>query len=306
MFDTVLDPLKGKVAMFNIFEVEHRGLERARKKAEEKMQVDHGPLIDLIKAMGGEFKYFDESYKEEGTEELIFDTGLKPEKAVMGVEEFAQQFPKEVEGIEALGYKITSAFDGFGQSPVEIRLQNVGSMKESTLRRYIRRTIKEETSARNVLLDIVGLVPGLGEFADAANAVDYAQKGDYLFSALSLVSMVPAIGDAVGKGGKLAVWFTKAFPKGAKAAKKHGPEVIEKIKSTKSLIKSNKGLIDKTFKEIETNEKFEDLKPHLSGIKGALNSFLGSDEASSEDDVNEQAIREYVRMSLALNDTKAI
>ena len=135
LFDTVLDPLKGKVAMFNIFEVEHRELERARKQAEEKMQVDHGPLIDLIKAMGGEFRYFDESYKEEGVEELIFDTGLKPEKPVMGVEEFAQRFPKEVESIEALGYKIKSAFDGFGKSPVEIRLQKTTPIKEAKKRK---------------------------------------------------------------------------------------------------------------------------------------------------------------------------
>ena len=142
MFDTVLDPLKGKVAMFNIFEVEHREVDRARKQAEEKMQVDHGPLIDLIKAMGGEFKYFDESYQEEGTEELIFDTGLKPEKAVMGVEEFAQQFPKEAESIEALGYKTTSAFDGFGSNPVEIRLQK-NVVNESIVREYVRRLLKE-------------------------------------------------------------------------------------------------------------------------------------------------------------------
>ena len=105
------------------------------------MQVDHGPLIDLIKAIGGEFKYFDESYKEEGIEELIFDTGLKPEKAIMGVEEFAQQFPKEVEGIESLGYKITSAFDGFGNNPVEIRLQK-SAMKEGALRAYINSLLR--------------------------------------------------------------------------------------------------------------------------------------------------------------------
>ena len=144
LFDTVLDPLKGKVAMFNIFEVESRETERARKQAEEKMQVDHGPLIDLIKAMGGEFKYFDESHQEEGVEELIFGTGLKPEKPVMGVEEFVQRFPKEVERIEALGYKITSAFDGFGTSPVEIRLQKKVDMKENLLREYVRTLLTED------------------------------------------------------------------------------------------------------------------------------------------------------------------
>ena len=146
LFDTVLDPLKGKVAMFNIFEVEHRDIERARKKAEEKMQADHGPLIDLIKGIGGEFRYFDESYKEEGVEELIFDSGLMPKDAVRSVEQFAEQFPKEAEAIEALGYKITSAFDGFGifgNNPVEIRLKKA-NMKESVLRKYVRHLLKED------------------------------------------------------------------------------------------------------------------------------------------------------------------
>jgi len=146
MFDTVLDPLKGKVAMFNIFEVEHRGLDRARKQAEKEMYADHGPLIDLIKAMGGEFRNFDESYREEGVEELIFGTGLMPEKTVMGVEEFAQQFPEDVASIESLGYKITSALGGdgiFGRSDVEIRLKK-DAMKENVLRKYVRQLLKED------------------------------------------------------------------------------------------------------------------------------------------------------------------
>ena len=166
LFDTVLDPLKGKVAMFNIFEVESRETERARKQAEEKMQVDHGPLIDLIKAMGGEFKYFDESHQEEGVEELIFGTGLKPEKPVMGVEEFVQRFPKEVESIEALGYKITSAFDGFGSNPVEIRLQRV-AMKESVLREYVR-SLLIETAIGQCYPHVVKMAKGSSqeEFAD--------------------------------------------------------------------------------------------------------------------------------------------
>jgi cytidylate kinase len=303
MFDTVLDPLKGKVAMFNIFEVEHREVERARKQAEEKMQADHGPLIDLIKAMGGEFRYFDESYREEGVEELTFDTGLKPEKPVMEVDEFVQQFPKEVAEIESLGYKITSAFDGFGSAPVEIRLKRA-VMKENLLREYVSELIKEETSAMNVALDLVGLIPGLGEFADAANAIDYARKGDYLFAGLSIISLVPAVGDAVGKGGKLAAWFTKAFPKGAKMVGKHGPKVVKQIKQAKKAIEANKDLIDDVFDEIEENEKFEGIKEHLPKIKEAINAFVGSAE-SGEDNVSEAKLRSYVR-SLMLEESSEV
>ena len=60
----------------------------------------------------------------------------------MGLEEFIPQFPKEAERIEALGYKITSAFDGFGSNPVEIRLQK-NVVNESIVREYVRRLLKE-------------------------------------------------------------------------------------------------------------------------------------------------------------------
>lgn len=52
-------------------------------------------------------------------------------------------------------------------------------------------------------LDLVGFVPGWGEAADLANAGWYAAKGEYLNAGLSLISVVPVIGDIVGKGGKL-------------------------------------------------------------------------------------------------------
>lgn len=53
-------------------------------------------------------------------------------------------------------------------------------------------------------LDVVGLVPLLGEAADLANAGWYAAEGKYLDAGLSIVSMVPVVGDVIGKGGKLA------------------------------------------------------------------------------------------------------
>ena len=166
-----------------------------------------------------------------------------------------------------------------------------GSLVVVDIQKY---PLKEETSAYNVMLDLAGLVPGLGEFADAANVIDYARKGDYLFAAFSLISLVPVIGDTIGKGGKLATWFTKAFPKGSKLAGKHGPEIIEKIKNIKDLIKKNKGIIDKVFDEIEENEKFEDIKPHLSKIKDALNAFVMGDDSTPDIEVNESALREYI------------
>jgi hypothetical protein len=52
-------------------------------------------------------------------------------------------------------------------------------------------------------LDIAGLVPIIGEGADLANAAWLAAEGDYLGAGLSIISMVPIVGDAIGKSGKL-------------------------------------------------------------------------------------------------------
>lgn len=53
------------------------------------------------------------------------------------------------------------------------------------------------------LLDIAGLVPVVGEFADGINAVICLVRKDYVGAGLSAVSMVPVVGDVIGKGGKL-------------------------------------------------------------------------------------------------------
>lgn len=61
-------------------------------------------------------------------------------------------------------------------------------------------------------LDLAGLVPVLGEAADVANAAWYALEGDFLNAGLSLISVIPVVGDLIGKGGKLV---TKLGPDGA-------------------------------------------------------------------------------------------
>jgi Tuberculosis necrotizing toxin len=53
-------------------------------------------------------------------------------------------------------------------------------------------------------LDVVGLVPLFGEGADLVNAAWYAAEGNYLDAGLSVISMVPVVGDIIGKGGKIA------------------------------------------------------------------------------------------------------
>jgi hypothetical protein len=84
-------------------------------------------------------------------------------------------------------------------------------------------------------LDIGGLFPGVGEAADLANAALYAARGEFLMAALSVISMIPVVGDIVGKGGKLSILLGKGG--GGKAAvwvakliSKHMPKITKGIK----------------------------------------------------------------------------
>jgi hypothetical protein len=64
------------------------------------------------------------------------------------------------------------------------------------------------------VLDVAGFIPGIGEVADIANAGISAARGNYLEAGLSLLSVIPGVGDAVGKGAKYAL---KAADAGAAA-----------------------------------------------------------------------------------------
>ena len=63
-------------------------------------------------------------------------------------------------------------------------------------------------------LDLAGLVPGVGEIADGANAALYTAKGDYANAAISAAAMIPGIGSAA-TGTRLA---TKAGKQVTEAA----------------------------------------------------------------------------------------
>ena len=168
--------------------------------------------------------------------------------------------------------------------------------------------IKEETSAYNIILDLAGIVPGLGEFADAANALDYARKGDYTMSALSVVSMIPEIGDIVGKGGKISLWVSKTFPRSFSMIEKYGPDIASAIRELRLMIKKNKPTIDKIILALKQDPKFEELKQHLPKIQDAINLFMKDDEEDIDSRIDaslagtpenrdaQQFMREYKEM----------
>ncbi len=93
------------------------------------------------------------------------------------------------------------------------------------------KAVKKAVQPKNLLntlqtgLDIVGMVPVVGEVADGVNGIIYAARGDKVNAALSFGAMIPVVGNAATAG--------KWVNKGAKAAKG----------ISESAQKANKGLL---------------------------------------------------------------
>jgi hypothetical protein len=123
-------------------------------------------------------------------------------------------------------------------------------LNERQIRELVRQEMEDDILEEGAMdwlqggLDIVGLVPGIGEAADGLNAIVSLGRGNPLEAILSGISMIPAAGDAVGKGGKLVLKLLdpvmdmiKAGDKAADIIKKIGPEKIKKAKAILELVK---------------------------------------------------------------------
>ncbi len=82
-----------------------------------------------------------------------------------------------------------------------------------------------------VVLDLVGFIPGVGELADATNAGVSVARGDFVGAALSAISLMPIVGDAVGKSGKFLLGATKTAD-GLKAARGTAEQFLKLVAKT--------------------------------------------------------------------------
>ena len=87
------------------------------------------------------------------------------------------------------------------------------------------KTSKTFEDLAHLSLDVGGLIPGIGEAFDLTNALWYLRSGQPLNGAFSLISMIPAIGDLIGKGGKFGMWLSKIAPRSTAGAVKYGPKI---------------------------------------------------------------------------------
>ena len=80
--------------------------------------------------------------------------------------------------------------------------------------------------AAHIGLDVIGLIPYVGAPADIANALWYFSDEEFLMGALSLIAVIPVVGDIIGVGGKFAVkGSTKATAWMGKQITKHMPKI---------------------------------------------------------------------------------
>jgi len=144
----------------------------------------------------------------------------------------------------------------------------------------------EENALLHATLDLVGFIPGLGEVADAANAILYIRKKNWLFAALSLIAIIPELGDLLGKSAKLGQYLSKTAKAGSNVGKatKMLAKFARGIRRLKSWLSSNYHMVEKVFDAIRnSNGRTESkIKPHLPEIEGALKAFLLDREAAKQ------------------------
>ena len=128
----------------------------------------------------------------------------------------------------------------------------------------------------HMALDVVGLIPAVGNIADVANVLWYAKKKEYLMAGISLLSAIPAIGQVVA-GTKIAGKLASAVAKGSKTAKvvsKAGSTAVKagkKVNKLKDVIRDNKPLVDKAIETAKRNKKLE---PYMTDIEKSINELV--------------------------------
>lgn len=121
----------------------------------------------------------------------------------------------------------------------------------------------------HTVLDVAGMIPGIGAVADLANAAVYAAEGDWGNAAMSAVSAIPGVGDTLAlaskgvKAGKAAVKGMKAVSKGTKGLKallkSSGKSILNvikgKAKAGAKALKNWKDSLKSIFKKKKKGDK---------------------------------------------------
>ena len=105
------------------------------------------------------------------------------------------------------------------------------------------------------------------------NAYLHAKNKEYLYAFLSLISVIPEVGDFIGKSGKLASWVLEKFPKTAHAAKIVMKEIearSDTMKEVLALMEEHEESIEKILRTAARNKYFSE---HAEEIRFAYMAF---------------------------------
>jgi len=97
-----------------------------------------------------------------------------------------------------------------------------------------KRSLANAVDTAQTVLDVAGLVPGVGEAADLTNIAIHAYRGQYFHALLSLMSMIPTVGDIVAKPLKFLISSGKKIPYQNLATLKPYIPKIQQYLATKS------------------------------------------------------------------------
>lgn len=100
------------------------------------------------------------------------------------------------------------------------------------------------SDALHTTLDVVGLIPGVGEVADGANALVYLAEGDKVSAALSAAAMLP-IGGQAATAAKMAKKGAQVLEK--QAAKKAAEEAVAENAKKEAQAAASGGYVKKSL-----------------------------------------------------------
>jgi|GEM_PF-1409999 len=157
------------------------------------------------------------------------------------------------------------------QTKQVVKKQVLPAMKKAA--QATTKAVKNAVKPKNLLntlqtgLDIVGMVPVVGEVADGVNGIIYAARGDKVNAALSFGAMIPVVGNAATAG--------KWVNKGAKAAKGISESAQ---KANKGLLGNVKEKVNKQVSNVKTQiqAKVDEVKQQLRQLRSPEMELAGA------------------------------
>ena len=124
----------------------------------------------------------------------------------------------------------------------------IQNIVEGISEKGLGKTLKKEG---HLILDIAGMTPLIGNVADLANAYWYKSEGDNINAGLSLTAAIPGVGQFAGGAkivAKTAANVTKTA-KGVEGATTAAKKSLEGVKTAKSSLAANKGIVASPWME---------------------------------------------------------